>query len=493
MDRIFARLDVRLQHAVKHENARIHKMVESVARDVRAIAERQLRADELARRLGNEQKAMRMLLSGGAGSNGRKESATLGGDPIPLTLDSGASGADLSGPRQSERPQGQSLPMTALDACPICGGAERTLVSEYNKTLVVEMEIEESLRRYDYSMCHTCGVTYATLRPTGDTYQYLFSRFDENLGRYMVSPGKRNLLLSPTPLSEAEQAALAARLARGSLVSEHLELPGQEWVPQVQSDRLANSPHIELLGSLLRLDGSRVLEIRPRFGSILASLRRLYGIETFALPMTDAQRFVLKEAYGIESSALIDFDHFTIPFDTTFDLIVAAHMFTHVLRPSEYLAELRRHLAPGGHIYLHNEPDDAEFLSGPMSLINTLNPFHMQVFDRRSLTRAMAAHGFEPVYVGHHNGKLVFLGRMTDAREQPSMDRKERDRRLAAYQKARDAAILRLPERERWRFQEEWEQIVARAVAAGSADFDDGARLRIARQTAPVDEDAAQH
>jgi SAM-dependent methyltransferase len=209
--------------------------------------------------------------------------------------------------------------------------------------------------------------------------------------------------------------------------------------------------------------------------------------------MTDAQRFVLKQAYGIDASGLIDFEHFTIPYDTTFDLIVSNHMFTHALAPSDFLAELRRHLAPGGHIYLHNEPDDAEFLSGPMSMINTLNPFHMQVFDRRSLTRALGVAGFEPVYVGHHNGKLVFLARATDVRQQPSMERRERDKRLAAYQKARDAAILRLPERERWRFQNEWEQIVARAVAAGSADFDDGARLRISRQTAPVDEDAAQH
>jgi len=64
---------------------------------------------------------------------------------------------------------------------------------------------------------------------------------------------------------------------------------------------------------------------------------------------------------------------------------------------------------------------------------------------------------------------------------------------LAAYRKARDMAILRLPERERWRFHDEWGQIVARAVATGAADFDEGARLRVARQTAPVDEDAAQH
>jgi SAM-dependent methyltransferase len=477
-------MDLRLQDAVKRENARMRNIMEGVARDVRTIAERQLRADEIARRLSEEQKAMRVLLAGRAESNGRKDGGRLAGDPIPLALDSEA-------PR--ERPAGQTLAMASLDVCPVCGGAERTLVSEYNKTLVVDIEIDESLRRYDYSMCHACGVTYATLRPTGDTYKYLFSRFDENLGRYMFSPGKRNLLLSPTPLSDAERAELTARIARGSLVSEHLELPRQDWVPQLQSDRLANSAHIELLGSLVPLDGSRVLEIRPRFGSILASLRRLYGIETFALPMTDAQRFVLKETYGIEAAGLIDFEHFTIPYDTTFDLIVSNHMFTHALEPSEYLAEVRRHLAPGGHLYLHNEPDDAEFLSGPMSMINTLNPFHMQVFDRRSLTRALAAGGFEPVYVGHHNGKLVFLARMTGACQQPSMDRRERDHRLAAYQKARDAAVLRLPERERWRFHDEWEQIVARAVAAGAADFDEGARLRIARQTAPADEDAAHH
>jgi 2-polyprenyl-3-methyl-5-hydroxy-6-metoxy-1,4-benzoquinol methylase len=40
----------------------------------------------------------------------------------------------------------------------------------------------------------------------------------------------------------------------------------------------------------------------------------------------------------------IDYDQFTIPFEGTFDLIVANHMLTHIVRLDRFFNELRAHL-----------------------------------------------------------------------------------------------------------------------------------------------------
>ncbi|MBI4886457.1 MAG: methyltransferase domain-containing protein [Acidobacteria bacterium] len=466
--------------------ARLEAALEGFGRDVHAFGARLKKFEDTARQLREEQKALRILVQGTAPAT--RAPLVLGSETVPTSLENVAGPA---GQPERDRPVGSALrtvAMTALDACPACGAAARTLVCEYNRLILIDVEVDEALKRYDYCVCHGCGVTYAARRPAGDTFRELFERFDDNLGRTARNQN-RSLLLSPGPLSEADRATLVARLAGGTFVSEHLERGRGDYLPQLQNDRLASSAHVEILGSHLTLRQPRVLEIRPRFGSILVALQRLYGAEPYALPMTHAQQFVMQQAYGITASSLLDFEHFTIPYEGQFDLIIANHMLTHALDPRGFLAEARRRLAPGGHLYLYNEPDDAEFLAGAASMINTLNPFHMQTFDRRSLTRVLAAGGFEPVFTGRHHGHVIFLGRALDGPRQPSMSLDERSARVAAYLKARDLAILRVPDAQRWRYRDEWEAIVARAVAAGVAGFDEQARLHPARPQAEPDTD----
>ena len=50
------------------------------------------------------------------------------------------------------------------------------------------------------------------------------------------------------------------------------------------------------------------------------------------MPIFESQQLIIQELYGIECSDLIDYDQFTIPFDGIFDLIVANHMLTHIVR-----------------------------------------------------------------------------------------------------------------------------------------------------------------
>ena len=155
-----------------------------------------------------------------------------------------------------------------------------------------------------------------------------------------------------------------------------------------------------------------MLEIRPRFGAIGAALRRLYGGETFALPLFDAQRVLVREAYGTCAEHLLDYDAFAIPYAGCFDLVVANHLLTHAVRPKETLATIRQRLSPGGHLYLYNEPDEADFLETGKSIFNTLNAFHLQTFDGAALARALQSAGFEPVYIGHHHDNCVALARV---------------------------------------------------------------------------------
>jgi hypothetical protein len=61
------------------------------------------------------------------------------------------------------------------------------------------------------------------------------------------------------------------------------------------------------------------------------------------------------------------------------------------------------------------------------------------------------------------------------------MPDEERERRTHAYQKARDIAILRLPDRLRGHFAAEWDAVVERAVSTGLADFDERGRLRLVK------------
>ena len=106
---------------------------------------------------------------------------------------------------------------------------------------------------------------------------------------------------------------------------------GGDSLSGVFKDRLANAGHVDILDSLLNPRGARVLEVRPRAGTILEGLRRHYGADVQAMTIWESQQFILRELYGIQTSALIDFDLFSIPFDEPFDLIVCNHMFNHVV------------------------------------------------------------------------------------------------------------------------------------------------------------------
>jgi SAM-dependent methyltransferase len=287
--------------------------------------------------------------------------------------------------------------------------------------------------------------------------------------------------LNPYPLSDADKDRLKRMASHGVWVSEHLGLKSDEYIEGALKDRFENSVHVDLLGNLVHPEKARVLEIRPRAGTIAESLRRLYHADVSVMPMWESQKFVLKELYGFDAKGLIDYDHFHVPFEGRFDLIVCNHILVHSVRPEEFLREIHSRLNPGGYVYMYNEPEDRQVLEEGKSIIAHLNPLHMQTFDRHAMVRALAANGFEVTFIKARNSSFLVLARAVEGTVAwTPISAPKLAQRIEAYKAARDRAILKLPAEMRERLGDEWAGAIEHGLANGSLEFDDHGQLKFA-------------
>jgi SAM-dependent methyltransferase len=374
-------------------------------------------------------------------------------------------------------------PILRLDRCPVCGAEDATPgVCRYNKFITYERIPDAAAARYDFALCHQCGIVYATLRPSGARYDWLLEHFEETIGRAALGEQRSGkLTLSSYALTDDTREQLARLASRGVFVSDHSGLSRKEFLPALLVDRLANSVHVEIIGSLIPLKQPRVLEIRSRLGGVSAALNRLYDADCSVMTLFENQQFLIEQVYGFPARCPIDFDDFSIPFEGAFDLIVAKHMFTHAVHPRAFLATVRERLRPGGHLYLYSEFVEAEFLEEPHSMFNTMNPFHMQTFNTASAVRAMEANGFTTVFSTMVDGHLATLVRRMD--DVPSdwarMTDPERKRRERRYRVAADLAVLQVPEQVRGRVAADWDGALARSLANGTVEITKGGRIKV--------------
>jgi SAM-dependent methyltransferase len=394
-----------------------------------------------------------------------------------------ATAADMAGAVQGYDTVCPAGPILLVDRCPVCGGADATAqVCRYNKFVTYQRVPDEASMRYDYALCHRCGIVYATRRPGGERYDWLFDHFEDTIGR--TAPGEERpakLVLSSAPLTDQTREHLKRLASPGVFVSDHSGVSRKDYLPALLADRLATSTHVEIIGSLIPLEAARVLEIRSRLGGLSAALKRLYDADCSVMTLFENQRYLIEEVYGIPARCPIDFEDFSIPFEGPFDLIVAKHMFTHAVHPREFLALVRRHLRPGGHLYLYSEFVEAEFLDESHSMFNTMNPFHLQTFNTASAVRGLEANGFSPVFCTMVDGHLAALARHTGETPvdwTPMTDR-ERLRRERRYRAAADLAVLQVPEQVRTRVAHEWDDALARCLANGTAELPKNGRLRL--------------
>jgi hypothetical protein len=114
-------------------------------------------------------------------------------------------------------------------------------------------------------------------------------------------------------------------------------------------------------------------------------------------------------------------------------------------------------------------------------MIATMNPLHLQAADRRSLTRAVSAGGFEPVFVKGRDKRNVCLMRKVERPQWEPISPTALEKRIRLYQRARDRAVLKVPDRLRDRFADVWPATVERAVASGVARFEENGTLRLVK------------
>lgn len=470
---------------------RLKKAIEDLRDLTRTLGRQASRVDERFDALEREVRTLRSQVEGQilrntlqlgrlarrVGSAEAPADVRLGGPSLPLSIDD-APAPDWAA-IEGGHPDPEGREWMDLTACPGCGHPEGTVVLEWNKLVMLTQAPDPASIRYDYTLCHACGVVFAARRPVGRRFLYLLEHFGEVTGKRGGAHVIPNPMLNPYPLTEEDEAKLRRMAAHGAFVSDHLGLPKTEYLRGVLKDRFENSVHVDLIGSLVAPHGARVLEIRPRAGTIAESLRRLYKADVSVMPMWQSQKLLLKELYGFDSDGVIDYDHFTVPYDGPFDLVVCNHMLTHMLRPAECLAELRRHLKVGGYLYLYNEPDDREFLDGGQSIIAHLNPLHVQVFDQQALIRFLAASGFEVTFLTARDSNHLCLARAVEGPVAwTPLTAAQVEARVGRYRRARDRGIVKLPEAVRGRLAGEWNGAVERGLAAGDLDFDEKGHLK---------------
>jgi cyclopropane fatty-acyl-phospholipid synthase-like methyltransferase len=366
--------------------------------------------------------------------------------------------------------------MRTLDACPVCATQAHTPVLEFNRFILHEEIPAGEQIRSDYALCHGCGLLYSGRRPSGGEYVDLLVNFNESLGRAVA---ETNVVLFPGELTPEQREDIRRRAQAGALVSEDTPLGPQDHL-DLLGDRLSTAPHVELLASLADVRGARVLEIRSKTGALLDALRKWHDADVMAMPIFPSQKAVIEDVYGIPTSGLIDFEHFDIPFEGTFDVIVSKHMFTHALNPLEFLRTVRSRLSPGGRLYLYAEPDDRTAMDRRKSIFATMNPFHQQAFDVDVLKRCLRVAGFDMTFIAHESSNLACLAVAGEPRLEPISEPVLR-RRIEDHARWHEYSVLNLPKASRHLYAAEWDAIERSALQHGVAERDERGRVRLSK------------
>ncbi len=203
-----------------------------------------------------------------------------------------------------------------LDACPVCGGTERTLVNPWNKFILIPKAPDQTSARYDYAVCHCLRRALRDAPADRQPVSLPARALRRGRRQARLARHRRDHQSSPQPVSAQRRGSRrAARLAaHGVFVSDHLGLTGKQYLAPLLRDRFENSVHTDIIGSLIEPRGARVVEVRSRAGTILDGLRRAWGAHgvrdaDLGEPAVPAARAVRHH----DVDRLIDFEHFAIP------------------------------------------------------------------------------------------------------------------------------------------------------------------------------------
>lgn len=141
------------------------------------------------------------------------------------------------------------------------------------------------------------------------------------------------------------------------------------------------------------LTGGRLLEVGCGYGYLLDEARSFYSVVAGTEYSPMASEFA--SAHG---SAVYRGGVEAVPIGRPFDTIIASHVIEHIYSPSDFLQQLKNHLAPGGAVILAapNMSSVLRYLMGskwPSFKI----PEHIHYFDKASLEALMRRSGLKHV------------------------------------------------------------------------------------------------
>lgn len=358
--------------------------------------------------------------------------------------------------------------MYAIDECSVCGERQRTIVSEYNRLIFLEKMWESDLARFDYALCHGCGLVYATRRPDREEYDYLYENFNEFLARRHNPKSLNVAVLTPEKREQLDAAFLPwweLHTAPGRITALRKALQWElknvlTYVPQITRH--------------MPLEGTKVLYIRAKGGALADYMKRQLGVaQVDLITLFPTHKYLAEKYAGIRAVSSLDYENFKIPFDEKYDLIIENHILIHMLDPTKTFDVFTSHLNPGGALFLQNELADNRLYDKKKNLFAELRPFHYQQFDLPTVERMLHRYGFSSVFMRDQNDRagpeILGLAKFdSEPGKCPRIGAAELRARRAMYARWRDESILSLPkERAEALFGDELESIWKRVRANG--------------------------
>jgi SAM-dependent methyltransferase len=329
-----------------------------------------------------------------------------------------------------------------VPACPVCGETERTIVAEYNRLIFHESEWQSGLARYDYALCHGCGLVHPSRLPDRREYEHLYANFNE----FLLREGRPNQFNVPdltpklmrdidaqfVPLRKLEKAKTAGRPIRRRL----------------RYDLAKARAELAVITRHMSLKRAKILHLRAKSAMFADHVKRHHKAARVDLvTLFPAHQYLAEKSPGHRVITSLDYQDFQIPFADTYDLILENHILLHMLDPNQTFAVFRAHLAEGGALYLKAELADDALCHKGKNLFAELRPFHFNHFDRATLARMLHRYGFDTIALDLEDPpEMVGLARLAGAeRPCPRIGAAELAARLVMYRAWRDESILSLP------------------------------------------------
>jgi hypothetical protein len=334
--------------------------------------------------------------------------------------------------------------MHSVEGCSVCEETKRTIVCEYNRLIFHDSMWDKDLARYEYALCHGCGLVYATRRPDRSEYEFLYKNFSE----FLLRAGKKDLeapALTPNLVEKIDHQFLPWWELRGA------PRAGLNIRAYLANDFERSLRYLPSILASVKIEGAKVLYIRAKASSLVDVLRRVFGAKQVDVTtLFPAVAYLCEKNTGVRAICDVDFDNFRIPFPEKYDLIIENHILIHMIDPKSTFSMMIEHLNDRGTLFLRNELDDSSMFRKKKNLFGELRPFHFNHFDVPTLKRMLRSFGFDPVGVqARLGGKSEVFGPARldkEARKQfRPISRDQLNDRLKMYAQWRDESILWLP------------------------------------------------